>query len=95
MTEEKKKQKKPTALKRTLQANKRNQKNNRQKSKVKSAIKNFTDAIEKKETKEILSKKLNLIFSLIDKAVKNNIFKKNKANRLKSKYFIKFNTQKG
>jgi small subunit ribosomal protein S20 len=89
MAEEKKKKKKPTALKRIIQSEKRKQINAQHKSKIKTAIKNFSISLEKKESKDILLKKLNLIYSLIDKAVKKKIYKKNKANRFKSKYMLK------
>ncbi len=84
--EKKKKQKKPTAVKRILQSQKRNKRNTQFKSRAKTALKDFKKSIKNKEPKEIISKKLNLIYSLLDKAVKKKIFKKNKANRIKSKY---------
>ncbi len=90
-TEEKKKVKRPTALKRILQSTRQNQLNRQHKSKIKTALKDYMDAIEKKENKDVSLKKLNLIFGLIDKAAKKNIFKKNKASRLKSKYSLMLN----
>ena len=86
---EKKKVKKPTALKRIIQSKKRNEQNSQLKSKTKTAIRNFNNSLEKKEPKEILTKKLSLLFSLIDKGVKKKIFKKNKAARMKSQSFSK------
>jgi len=91
MTEEKKKQKKPTALKRNFQSKKQNLLNRQYKSKINTSIKDFVKAIENKENKEVSIKKLNLLFSLADKAVKKNLFKKNKANRIKTKYSLMFN----
>ena len=82
--EKKKKQRKPTAVKRNLQSEKRNQKNKEFKSSAKTAIKDYKKAIEDKEAKEVISKKLNLVNSLMDKAVKKKIYKKNKVNRVKS-----------
>lgn len=86
MAEEKKKQKKPTAVKRILQNAKKNSTNSILKSRIRTSINNFESSIEKKEEKDIKAKKLNLVFSLIDKACKKNIFKKNKANRMKSQF---------
>jgi len=83
--EKKKKQKKPTAIKRILQSDRRNQRNTQLKSRVKTALKDLKKSIEMKESKEIISKKMNLIYSLMDKAVKKKVFKKNKANRIKSR----------
>jgi len=89
--QEKKKEneKRPKPLKRILQSNKRNLKNREMKSKVRTAIKDLYSAIDKKEAKENVSKKLNLIFALSDKAAKMHAFKKNKADRIKSKAAIK------
>ncbi|NGX62836.1 MAG: 30S ribosomal protein S20 [Candidatus Anoxychlamydiales bacterium] len=82
--EKKKKEKKPTAVKRIFQSERRNQKNKEFKSSAKTAIKDYKKAIEDKETKEVIAKKLNLVNSLMDKAVKKKILKKNKVNRVKS-----------
>jgi small subunit ribosomal protein S20 len=90
-TEEKKKEKRPTALKRILQSNRRNDANRQHRSKIKTAVKDYATAIEKKENKEVSQKKLNDLFSLLDKATKKNIFKKNKTDRIKSKYSLMFN----
>ncbi|NGX44522.1 MAG: 30S ribosomal protein S20 [Candidatus Anoxychlamydiales bacterium] len=83
--EKKKKVKKPTATKRILQSERRNARNTQFKSRVKTALKDLKASIEKKESKEIILKKLDLIYSLMDKAVKKKVFKKNKANRIKSR----------
>jgi small subunit ribosomal protein S20 len=83
------KEKRPTALKRILQSRKRNLRNRDMNSRVKTAIKDLSTAVEKKEDKASISEKLNLIFSLSDKAVKMNLFKKNKADRIKSKAALK------
>ena len=89
--EEKKaiKERKPTALKRIQQSDKRNLNNREMRSKVKTAIKDLSSAIEKKEDKDQVAKKLNMVFSLSDKAVKMNVFKKNKADRVKSRSAMK------
>lgn len=83
--EKKKKEKKPTAMKRILQSERRNARNTQFKSRIKTALKDLKASIEKKETKEIILKKLDLIYSLMDKAVKKKVFKINKANRIKSR----------
>jgi len=82
--EEKKKEKRPTALKRDLQNQKRNLENRVFKSSVSTALRSLEDKCVKGE---ILSAKeaLNKAFSLVDKGVKNGRFKKNKANRMKSR----------
>ena len=86
MAEEKKKKiKKPTAIKRILQSERRNDRNTQFKSRVKTALKDLKHSMDNKETKEIILKKLNIIYSLMDKAIKKKIFKKNKANRIKSR----------
>lgn len=90
-TEEKKKEKRPTALKRILQSRRQNDVNRQHKSQIKTAIKDFTTSLENKENKEVSTKKLNALFCLLDKAVKNNIFKLNKSSRLKSKYSLMIN----
>ncbi|OGN61559.1 MAG: 30S ribosomal protein S20 [Chlamydiae bacterium RIFCSPHIGHO2_12_FULL_27_8] len=82
--EQKTKKKKPTALKRITQSNKKNEANRQYKSKAKTAIKDFKSSIEKKENIDLLNTKLNVIFSIMDKGVKRNIFTKNKASRIKS-----------
>lgn len=83
--EKKKKEKKPTAIKRILQSEKRNKRNSQFKSRAKTALKDLKTSIETKESKEIILQKLNIIYSLMDKAVKKKVFKKNKANRIKSR----------
>ena len=82
--EQKTKKKKHTALKRITQSNKKNEANRQYKSKAKTAIKDFKSSIEKKENIDLLNTKLNVIFSIMDKGVKRNIFTKNKASRIKS-----------
>jgi small subunit ribosomal protein S20 len=81
--EKKKKQKRPTAKKRDIQNERKRLRNKSFKSKTKTLIRSFKEFLKKKESppKELLNK----IFSLMDKGVKKKIFKKNKANRIKSK----------
>jgi len=62
----------------------RREKNNKQKKSLSVAIKNYSRFIESKE-KEKAIEKLNQVFKKLDKAVKTNLIKKNKASRLKSR----------
>ncbi|MBN2479880.1 MAG: 30S ribosomal protein S20 [Parachlamydiales bacterium] len=82
----KKKQKIPTAQKRITQSIKRQANNKTFKAKTKTALKSFLTSLETKEDAKNSSMKLSTIFSLVDKGVKKNIFKPNKANRIKAKY---------
>ena len=86
MSDEKKskKPKRPTALKRRIQDDKRQMQNKSFKSKVKTAMKRLESA-SKAGNKESLPKELNECFSLIDKSVNKGIYKQNKANREKAK----------
>jgi len=79
--EEKKKSKRPTAEKRLIQNQKQREVNRTFKSKVKTAIRQFEENHEKDS--------LNLVFSLMDKAVKRGIYKKNKSSRTKSRLTAK------
>ena len=79
------KARRPSALKRDLQGEKRRLKNKTYKSTVSSAIKSFQNSLSQNDaaaTKE----KLSLVCSLMDKGVKKGIFPKNKANRTKSNF---------
>lgn len=88
MTEEKEKKplkkKRPTALKRKLQDKKKCLQNRVLKSKIHTARRAFVNL--EGEAKE---GGLNLLYSLIDKAVKKGIFKSNKGSRLKSRLSAK------
>jgi len=75
---EKKKVKKPTALKRELQNERKKLRNRVNLSRMKTAVRSLKESDQKKE-------KLSTVFSLIDKGVKKGSLKLNKANRLKSK----------
>ena len=81
---EAKKTKRPTALKRDIQNVRRRQQNRIFKSQVRSAIRALKDGIAKNETAS-LPDLLNTAYSLMDKGVKNGVFKKNKADRTKSR----------
>lgn len=87
MAEEKKapKVKRPTALKRDIQNEKRRLQNRSFKSRIKTAVRSFEKVAAEKNEPEAKAQ-LDSVYSLIDKAVKMGIFKVNKGARLKSKY---------
>lgn len=85
----KKSTRKPSALKRDIQSEKRNLNNRSFKSTVKSATLSLHGSLEKKEAKEAILKKLSDLYSLMDKGVKKGMFKQNKADRTKSRLFAK------
>jgi ribosomal protein S20 len=80
---EEKKQKKPTAVKRIIQSEKKRLSNKAFLSKVKTATKTLNKSINDKDE---YKKNLNLVFSLLDKGSKKRIINKSKVARLKSKY---------
>ena len=84
-----KKTKTPTAIKRMLQNEKKRAINQTFKSKVKTAIRGFKETLINDEAAESQDK-LNLVYSLMDKGTKKNVYKKNKANRVKSKLTMLF-----
>ena len=76
---------KPSALKRDIQSEKRRQRNCMLSSQVMTAIRNFKTSIEKKDSPEVVQTKLNTIYKLMDQSVKKGVFKPNKASRIKSR----------
>jgi small subunit ribosomal protein S20 len=85
--EEKKKEKKvkrPTALKRDLQNNKRRLNNKVYKSRVRTSIRALQDSITKGDQAET-TQKLNEVYSILDKCAKKGVFKVNKVSRTKSR----------
>ncbi len=82
--EEVKKVKRPTALKRDIQNEKKRLRNKAFKSKVRTAIRNFEEILPKGEA-EAIKEKLNAVYSMMDKGVKKGVFKINKASRTKSR----------
>ena len=84
-SEKKKKTKLPTPLKRRKQDIKKALNNKVVKSKIHTARNKFTSQTDSEGKKVLLS----TLFSLIDKAAKKGVFKKNKANRLKSRLHAK------
>lgn len=79
------KTKRPSALKRDMQNEKRRLANRSYRAKVLTAIRSFDQALEQKEASDSVQSKLNLIFSLMDKGVKKGIYKDSKAARTKSR----------
>lgn len=86
--DKKKVTKRPTALKRNIQSEKRRLLNRQHRSQVRTAIRSIQELIAKKEGDSV-PEKLNFAYSLIDRAVKKGIFKLNKAARMKSKLAAK------
>lgn len=87
MAEDKKKaSRRPTALKRDIQNEKKRLLNKAFKSKVRTAMNSFESAVKSQE-KELISQSLNYVYSLMDKGVKRGIFKANKAARTKARFF--------
>jgi len=78
---QKKKVKRPSALKRDLQSEKRRIQNRTYKAKVQTAIRAF-ETSKSKET-------LNQVYSLMDKGVKTGLFAANKASRSKARLAAK------
>ena len=85
---EKKKTKRPTAEKRMIQSKKKRLLNRAQKSELRTAIRNLDKAIAGKDQAQS-QKELNTVYSLVDKAVKTGVLKKNQAARTKSRLTAK------
>jgi len=79
------KQKRPSALKRDLQNEKRRLRNRSYRAKVSTAVRSFEKSLSEKEAPESVKSKLDLIFSLMDKGVKVGVYKLQKASRTKSR----------
>lgn len=82
---EEKKTKKPSALKRDLQNEKRRQRNRSYRASVLTSIRTLDSALAQKEAPESIKTKLNAIYSLMDKGVKRGVYKRQKAARTKSR----------
>jgi len=82
------KERRPTAKKRDLQGEKRRDRNKSFKASVRTAIRNFEDAIEKKDSK-LVKETLSDVYSAMDKGVKRGLYKPNKANRTKARMTIR------
>ena len=86
--ETKKKAKRPTAQKRDIQNEKKRLANRVFKSQVRTAIRNFEDAVAKKDEGQIKDA-LSTVYGMMDKGVKKGIYKLNKASRTKSRLAAK------
>ncbi len=82
--QETKKVKRPSALKRDLQSEKRRLNNRIYRSRVRTAIRSFQESLEKNDS-TVVQEKLNLAYSILDKCVQKGVFKRNKAGRTKSR----------
>lgn len=80
---EKKRTKRPTALKRDIQNARRHKRNRAFKSTVRTAMNAYTTAL--KDAPEAALQAYKNLQSLMDKGVKKGIYQINKAARLKSK----------
>lgn len=88
MAEDKKveaKVKKPSALKRDLQNEKKRLRNRSYRASVLTSIRTLESSLTQKDAPEAVKTKLNAIYSLMDKGVKSGIFKPNKAARTKAR----------
>lgn len=86
--EVKKKEKRPTAIKRDLQSEKARLRNKIYRSRVRTAIRAFQDTVVKGDGTAI-NGKLNEVYSILDKCVQKGVFKINKASRTKSRLAAK------
>jgi len=81
---EPKKIKRPTALKRDIQNEKRRLRNRSYKSQVRTVIRSFEEALPKGD-EALITAKLNEVYSCMDKGVQKGVFKLNKAGRTKAR----------
>jgi small subunit ribosomal protein S20 len=84
------KTKKPSALKRDLQSEKRRLRNRSYRSSVLTAIRSLEQSVAEKQGSEAVKLKLDAIYSLMDKGVKKRVFKPQKAARTKSRLTLRF-----
>lgn len=79
-----KKERRPSALKRDLQAAKRNTRNRAMKSRVNTAVRNFEESLKSGDA-SMAKTRLNEAYSVLDKAAQKGILKKNKTDRTKAR----------
>ena len=79
------KTKRPSALKRDLQSEKRRLNNRSFRSSVSTAIRSLEGALAQKEEPAKIKLQLQEIYSIVDKGVKRGVFKPQKAARTKSR----------
>ncbi len=75
--------KRPTALKRDIQSEKKRLAHRSFKAEVSTAIRDFKELADKKDAAS--QEKLAAVYSLMDKGVKTGVYKLNKASRAKSR----------
>lgn len=80
--DKKAKTRRPSALKRDLQAAKRRLRNRTYKSTMRSTIRKFEEAVQKGDAGK---EQLNELYSVVDKGVKYGIIKLNMASRTKAR----------
>ncbi|MBU6384104.1 MAG: 30S ribosomal protein S20 [Verrucomicrobia bacterium] len=76
---------KPSALKRDQQSEKRRLRNRSYRATVLTSVRALENSLNQKESPEAIKSKLNLIYSLVDKGVKKGVYKPEKAARTKSR----------
>lgn len=74
-----------SAIKRVKQQHKRTVRNVRLKREIRQSLKAFNNAIALKDKKQT-AQTLQSVYSVLDKAVKKNLYHKNKTARMKAKY---------
>jgi small subunit ribosomal protein S20 len=84
----KKKVKRPTALKRDIQNEKKRKINHGFKSKVRTAVRKFETDLQAGEA-EAIKASLNDVYSMMDKAVGKGVFSSNKAGRTKARLTVR------
>jgi small subunit ribosomal protein S20 len=87
--DKKKKEKRPSALKRDLQSERRRLRNRSFRSSVNTAIRSLEKTLSEKEGAEKVQAKLQEIYSIVDKGVKRGIFKAQKGARTKSRLTLR------
>lgn len=90
MAQEKKaaKQKRPTALKRDLQNEKRRLHNREFRSRVNTAVRSYERALTAGDQLAV-KEKLSCVYSLMDKGVKTGVVKANRASRVKARLCVR------
>lgn len=78
------KARRPTPLKRDMQAEKRRLRNKAFKSSVRTAVRHFDESIAKGDAASI-QEQLAAVYSMMDKGVKRGVYKLNKASRTKAR----------
>lgn len=84
------KQRRPSALKRDIQAKRNNLRNRSFKARVRTAIRKLDADIEAKDAGQIETS-LRMVHALMDKGAQKGIFKDNKASRTKARVSLRVN----